>query len=115
MTKTLVIPDPGRLQQAKRHIGEVTYRYRKQNKHSQQELADTLGLSAKAIANLEHGEFVDFDILAAVVQHYKIPPSELLFSCEKRAPESVQGAIKSLAAASAAIAMATEELKLSQK
>ena len=60
-------------------IGKRISLYRKQNKMSQKQLADKIGVSNSRVSNWEHGlNRPDVDLLAGICIALNVSPSELL-------------------------------------
>jgi transcriptional regulator with XRE-family HTH domain len=61
-----------KIKDVKVEIGQLIKSYRKRDKISQQELADSLGLSRVTIQNLESGKNFTINTLLKVLQHFDL-------------------------------------------
>jgi len=73
-----------KIKDVKLEIGQLAKTYRKQQKLSQQDLADQLELSRLTIQNLESGKNFNIDTLLKVLNHFNLLAALNEFVIEKR-------------------------------
>jgi transcriptional regulator with XRE-family HTH domain len=73
-----------KIKDVKSEIGLLVKSYRKEQKLSQQELADLLGLSRITIQNLEYGKNFTIDTLLKVFNHFDLLVGFNQFLIDKR-------------------------------